>query len=164
VSYLPDVLADDGLASINWFGLDDCDLGGYSLGGRIVLRMLVRRARPARAIVAGHQGLDAINRTTSHSGRYHRVLTALTDQNTIEPRSPDEEPAQWITSPAATSGHSVMPWTRTSRHPTPCCAWSPITPADALAATLLNARFTRVPGNHFRGAAKIRTEAAIGRS
>ena len=69
VSYPPDVLADDGLASINWFGLDDCDLGGYSLGGRIVLRMLVRRARPARAIVAGHQGLDAINRTTSHSGR-----------------------------------------------------------------------------------------------
>jgi pimeloyl-ACP methyl ester carboxylesterase len=96
VSYPPDVLADDGLSSINWLGLDDYDLGGYSLGGRIVLRMLVRGARPARAIVAG-QGLDAINRTTSHSGRYHRVLTTLTNQSTIEPRSPDEEPAQWIT-------------------------------------------------------------------
>jgi hypothetical protein len=75
------------------------------------------------------------------------------------------------------AAEALMPWTRTSRHPTPCCAWSPTltlvvigdqdndhASADALAATLLNARFTRVPGNHFRGAAKIRTEAAISRS
>ena len=40
LSYPPDVLADDGLALIDWLGLDDYDLGGYSLGGRIVLRML----------------------------------------------------------------------------------------------------------------------------
>jgi len=101
VSYPPDVLADDGLALIDWLGLDDYDLddydlGGYSLGGRIVLRMLVRGARPARAIVAG-QGLDAINGATSHSGRYRRVLTALANRDTIEHGSPDEELAQWIT-------------------------------------------------------------------
>ncbi|MGH3784758.1 MAG: hypothetical protein ACRDRO_30140 [Pseudonocardiaceae bacterium] len=33
---------------IDWLGLDDYDLGGYSLGGRIVLRILVRGAREAR--------------------------------------------------------------------------------------------------------------------
>ncbi|MGH3673771.1 MAG: alpha/beta fold hydrolase, partial [Pseudonocardiaceae bacterium] len=53
VSYPPDVLDDHGLALIDWLGLDDYDLGGYSLGGRIVLRMLVRGARPTRAIVVG---------------------------------------------------------------------------------------------------------------
>ncbi len=40
--YPPDVLADDGLALIGHLGLDDYDLGGYSLGGRLVLRL--RRA------------------------------------------------------------------------------------------------------------------------
>src|SRR5262245_29669992 len=46
--YPPDCLADDGLALIDRLGLDDYDLGGYSLGARIALRMLVRGARPAR--------------------------------------------------------------------------------------------------------------------
>ena len=58
--YPPDVLADDGLALIDGLGLDDYDLGGYSLGGRVVLRMLVRGARPAHAVVAG-QGLAAVS-------------------------------------------------------------------------------------------------------
>jgi pimeloyl-ACP methyl ester carboxylesterase len=46
----PDVLADDGLALIGHlgFGAGEYDLGGYSLGGRIVVRMLVRGARPGR--------------------------------------------------------------------------------------------------------------------
>lgn len=78
VSYPPDVLDDDGLALIDWLGLDDYDLGGYSLGGRIVLRMLVRGARPARAIVVG-QGLDAVNR-------------ALNTQRPVPPRV--ERPGQ----------------------------------------------------------------------
>src|SRR5579859_5553156 len=36
--YPPDVLADDGLALLGHLGLADYDLGGYSLGGRLVLR------------------------------------------------------------------------------------------------------------------------------
>src|SRR5580693_7378751 len=49
--YPADVLADDGLALIDHLGLDDYHLGGYSLGGRLVLRLLVRGARPGRAVV-----------------------------------------------------------------------------------------------------------------
>src|SRR4051812_31419434 len=41
-AYPLDVLADDGLALVDHLGLDDYDLAGYSLGGRIVARMLVR--------------------------------------------------------------------------------------------------------------------------
>ncbi|MBU6493132.1 MAG: alpha/beta fold hydrolase, partial [Burkholderiales bacterium] len=41
-AYPPDVLADDGFALLEHLGLTDYDLGGYSLGGRTTMRMLVR--------------------------------------------------------------------------------------------------------------------------
>jgi len=46
------VLADDALALIGHFGLGagQYDLGGYSLGGRIVARMLARAARGDQGI------------------------------------------------------------------------------------------------------------------
>ena len=55
LAYPPDVLADDGLALIEHLGLSagEYDLGGYSLGGRIAVRMLARGAEPVRAVVAG---------------------------------------------------------------------------------------------------------------
>jgi pimeloyl-ACP methyl ester carboxylesterase len=158
--YPPDVLADDGLALVDRLGLDDYDLGGYSLGGRIALRMMVRGARPARAIVAG-QGLDAVTRSGG-GGRNRRVLTALANRDVIESGSPDAETARWIicsgadphalrrvleslvtTSDAAlrrvTAPTLVIVGDRDTEHVS----------ADALAATLPDARFTRVPGDHF---------------
>ena len=48
-AYPHDVLTDDGFALLEYLGLDDYDLGGYSLGARIVVRMLVRGATPGRA-------------------------------------------------------------------------------------------------------------------
>ena len=44
--YPPDILADDGLALIAHLGLADYDLGGYSLGARTSVRMVVRGAAP----------------------------------------------------------------------------------------------------------------------
>ena len=58
-AYYPDVLAEDGEALLEHLGLTDYDLGGYSLGGRTVARMLVRGARPRRALIMG-MGLDGI--------------------------------------------------------------------------------------------------------
>jgi pimeloyl-ACP methyl ester carboxylesterase len=58
-AYPPDVLTDDSLALVEHLGLDDYDLGGYSLGARIVVRMLVRGATPRRAVVAG-QGMREV--------------------------------------------------------------------------------------------------------
>src|SRR6202046_3251962 len=59
-AYPPDVLADDALALISHLGLGagEYDLGGYSLGGRIVVRLLARgrgrasRRSPARGAAA----------------------------------------------------------------------------------------------------------------
>jgi pimeloyl-ACP methyl ester carboxylesterase len=58
-AYPPDVFTDDGLALIDHLGLADYCLAGHSLGGRIVIRMLVRGAAPRRAAVSG-QGLDSL--------------------------------------------------------------------------------------------------------
>src|SRR6202000_311771 len=61
-AYPPDVLADDGFALLEHLGLTDYDLGGYSLGARTTLRMMVRGAKPGRAIVAG-MGWDGVVNT-----------------------------------------------------------------------------------------------------
>jgi pimeloyl-ACP methyl ester carboxylesterase len=148
------------LALIDHLGLDDYDLGGYSLGGRIVLRMLARGARPAHAIVGG-QGLDAIEQATTRTGGYGRILTAIINGE-IEPGSSETEQAHWITqsgndprallhvldthvaTPEATlqqvkTRTLVVVGDEDHTHAT----------GDALAALLPSARFAQVPGNHF---------------
>jgi pimeloyl-ACP methyl ester carboxylesterase len=73
--YPPDVLADDGLALIEHLGLEDYDLGGYSLGARIVVRMLARGATPRRAVVGG-QGLREVQGIGGGAGAAFRRLVA----------------------------------------------------------------------------------------
>lgn len=52
-AYPRDVLVDDMLHLIDHFGLDDYDLGGFSLGARTTAKLLVSGARPGKAILAG---------------------------------------------------------------------------------------------------------------
>ena len=87
----PDVLADDGLALLEHLGLDDYDLGGYSLGARIVVRMLVRGATPRRAVVAG-QGLHQVLGVGGGAGSFLRRVFA--GAGTFEPGSPEEQAEQ----------------------------------------------------------------------
>lgn len=75
-AYPPDVLTDDGLALVESLGLTDYDLCGYSLGARVVLRMLVRGALPRRAVLGG-QGLDVLSHETPRTGRYRHLLSNL---------------------------------------------------------------------------------------
>jgi pimeloyl-ACP methyl ester carboxylesterase len=84
-AYPPDVLTDDALTLIDHLALDDYDLGGYSLGGRTALRLVVRGATPKRLIVAG-QGIDSIVTPSQRrtAGFFHRVLT---EPGTFEPDS-----------------------------------------------------------------------------
>jgi pimeloyl-ACP methyl ester carboxylesterase len=72
-AYPKDVLVDDGMALIEALGLTDYDLGGYSLGGRTALRMLVRGAKPRRAIVAG-MGIEGMLDTGGRGDFFRRVL------------------------------------------------------------------------------------------
>jgi pimeloyl-ACP methyl ester carboxylesterase len=87
-AWTPDLLADDGFALLAHLGLDwadptGYDLGGYSLGARTVLRMMVRGARPRRAVVAG-MGLAGVVAANERSAYFRHVLTNLGHH---EPRS-----------------------------------------------------------------------------
>lgn len=74
--YPRDVLADDGLALIAHLGLTDHDLGGYSLGGRTVARMLVRGATARRAIISG-MGLRGLTHTASRAAHFRSIFAGL---------------------------------------------------------------------------------------
>lgn len=84
-AYPIDVLTDDALALIAHLGLTDYDLGGYSLGGRTVVRALVRGAKPKRAIVAG-MGLTGLTHTGPRTDHFKHILDNL---GTFEKFSPE---------------------------------------------------------------------------
>ncbi len=75
-AYPADILADDGLALIAHLGLTDYDLGGYSLGARTAMRMLVRGAAPRRAVIAG-MGLDGIVDVGARSDHFRAILLGI---------------------------------------------------------------------------------------
>jgi pimeloyl-ACP methyl ester carboxylesterase len=74
--YPKDVLADDQFALIEHLGLTDFDLGGYSLGGRTVVRMLACGCKPGRAIISG-MGLQGLIDTDARGEHFRHVLTNL---------------------------------------------------------------------------------------
>ena len=76
VHYPHDILADDQIAMIEHLGLTDFDLGGYSLGGRTVARMVARGCEPRRAVISG-MGLKGLIDTEARSDHFRYVLTNL---------------------------------------------------------------------------------------
>ncbi|GAB3805331.1 alpha/beta fold hydrolase [Humibacter antri] len=171
-SYPPDVLTDDGLALVEHLDLEDYALGGYSLGARIALRMLDRGARPTRAIVAG-QGLAAVTRTST-GGSTRNALTALANDQPVDAGSPEAAAAQWIThfgaEPRALLNvldslvATPLEVLRSLRTPALVVVgdrdYEHIS-AHALAKTLANAQFTRVPGNHWTALTDSQLTTAI---
>lgn len=76
VAYPVDALVRDGLALIDHLALTDYDLGGYSLGGRTVARMLAAGAEPRRAIIAG-MGLTGLTDTQPRTAHFKHILDNL---------------------------------------------------------------------------------------
>lgn len=159
--YPPDVLADDGLALIGHLGLDGYDLGGYCLGGRLVLRRLVRGARPGRAVVGG-QGPDALDQESRRTDGHRRVLTAFARGKAFEEGTAQAQQASWIsgtgTGPQAVRcvlGTFVATQKDALRQvPAPTLIVtgdrdSRGASAGALAGLLPSARVVQVPGDHF---------------
>jgi pimeloyl-ACP methyl ester carboxylesterase len=160
--YPPDVLADDGLALIAHLGLGTYHLGGYSLGGKVVLRLLARGARPARAIVGG-QGLDALDAESNRTDGYRRMLAAVADGSAAEADSPDEALALagWLAQTGADAraigylldSSVATPQDALAQVPTPTLVVvgegdSRGASAGDLAALLPNGQLVVVPGDH----------------
>lgn len=71
--YGPDVLADDLEDLIQHLGLNDFDLGGFSLGSRTSVRAVVCGMRPRRLILGG-MGLGGLAGWTKRSAFFQRVI------------------------------------------------------------------------------------------
>jgi pimeloyl-ACP methyl ester carboxylesterase len=171
--YPPDVLADDVLALIAHLGLADYDLAGYSMGGKLVLRLLARGARPARAVVAG-QGLDALGAESDRTAGHRRVLAAVADGTALPAGSPEAGMADWIrqsgVDPRAVSlvlgAFVATPADALRPVPTPVLVVvgdqdSRGATAGALAALLPHGRLVLVPGDHLTVLAAPELAAAV---
>lgn len=161
-AYPPDVLADDGLALIDWLGLSPGSFGliGYSLGAKVVLRLLARGAQPGHAVVGG-QGLDALDAASSRTSGHRQLLARMVSGEAFEPGTPDALATQWITERGGDP--LAMSLVLDSFTQTPAAALRPVTvptlvvvgdkdirgdTAGDLAATLGNGHVVRVPGDH----------------
>ena len=156
-AYPPDILADDGFALIDHLGLQDYDLGGYSLGARTAVRMLARRAAPRRAIVAG-MGLDGLLQTGARGAHFRDILTNLG----CHPRGSPEWLAEAFLKTTGGDAEAMLPLLD-SFVDTPLAAIEAIArptlvvagdqdddngSAAALAERLPQGRYVSVPGNH----------------
>jgi pimeloyl-ACP methyl ester carboxylesterase len=169
-AYPPDVLADDGLALVEHLGLIDYDLGGYSLGGRTTVRMLVRGATPRRAVVAG-MGLDAIERTGPGNEHFRRILT---DAGTFDRGSPEWMAEKFLQQvggdpvallrlldSAVDTPREDLTHIRTPTLVVVGADDEAHRSAEALAEVLPNSRFTLLPGTHMGAVTKPELATAI---
>ena len=162
-AYPPDVLMRDGFALLDHLALTDYDLVGYSLGGRTTVRMLANGATPRRAVLSG-MGLQGIVATEGRGGYFRNVLTNL---GTFERGT-----SEWMTEAflKTTGGDPVAllqildtfvdtPAEALKAIATPIMVVNGVDDHDngsgeALAATLPNATFRSVPGNHMSAVLK----------
>jgi pimeloyl-ACP methyl ester carboxylesterase len=169
-AYPPDVLADDGFALVEHLGLEDYDLGGYSLGARTVVRMLVRGATPGRAVVAG-TGLEGITEARGRGGHFRTILSNL---GTFERGSPEWKAERFLRSvggdPVALL-HVLDAFVDTPREALGRIATPVLVlvgdqderqrTADQLAAALPHAEHRTIPGDHMSAVAAPDLGAAI---
>ena len=169
-AYPPDILADDGFALLRHLGLDDYDLGGYSLGGRTTLRMLARGAQPRKAVLAG-MGFQGIVDTAGRGSHFRHVLTNLGSFARGTP--------EWLTEAflKTTGGDpEALLLILNSFVDTPASELSKIMvealvvngaedhdngSGATLAQALGNGRFTEIPGNHMNAVMKPELGRAI---
>lgn len=169
-AYPPDVLARDGLALIAHLGLTDYDLGGYSLGARTVVRMLVDGASPRRAVVAG-MGLSGLVDTGDRAGHFHNVITGLGTHQ----RGTPEWTAEAFLKTTGADPQAMLPlldsFVDTSEAELRRIAMPVLViageadddngSAAALADLLSDGRFVAVPGNHMSAVLRAELSQAI---
>lgn len=152
-----DVLASDAFDLVAHLKLSDYDLVGYSLGARTSARMLVRGAKPRRAVLGG-MGLSGIVSAGRRAELFREWITkgeaaadpaagrrvqAMMQQNGVEPAAM----LGVLSSFAATTEAELAAVT------VPTLVISGVDDqdngsAEELAALLPNGRWQRIPGHH----------------
>jgi pimeloyl-ACP methyl ester carboxylesterase len=162
-SYPPDVLARDGLALIAHLGLTDYDLGGYSLGARTTVRMLVAGAAPRRIILSG-MGLDGLIDTARRAEHFRHILTNLGSFERGSEKWMAEAFLKTTKGDPVALLHIIDTFVDTSRAQIAAIEQPVLVlagdqdddngSAEALAAVLPDASYRAVPGNHMNAVLK----------
>ncbi len=156
-AYPKDVLAQDIEALVAHLGLTDFDLGGYSLGARTTMRLLVRGMRPRRAILSG-MGLSGL---VGSDRRINFFLDAIANRATAKQGSDAWTAAQFMkttgTDPDAVA-HVLRAQVQTAEADVRGIATPTLVVCGAddrdngsapdLAAAMIDARYREIPGTH----------------
>ena len=170
-AYPPDVLAQDGLALIRHLDLKSYDLGGYSLGARTAVRMVMLGAKPDRLIIGG-MGLRGMIDTGTRAAMFRNILS--------NPGSFERGTAEWMSEAfLKTTGAdrlALLPlidsFVDTSEtelkgidQPTLVVAGAEDDDngsAEELAALLPHGSYVEIPGNHMSAVTKPELGGSIG--
>lgn len=170
-AYPPDVLATDGLALIAHLGLEDYDLGGYSLGARTAVRMVVKGAKPKRLIIAG-MGLQGLISTGARGAHFKHILKGI---GTHERGSPEWMAEAFLKTTGGDPG-ALLPlldsFVDTSEAELRAIAIPTLVlsgaddhdngSAEALAGLLPRTEYAEVPGNHMSAVTKPELGRVLG--
>lgn len=165
--YPDDILARDAEDLVAHLGLDDFDLGGFSLGSRTAVRAVVRGMRPARLILAG-MGLEGL---IGGSRRRDFFLRAIAEFDTSRRGDDSWLAIQFMKTMKVdriAAAHLLATFTDTPEAGLAAISMPTLVvagdkdddngSADRLAAALPDARRAVVPGTHMSSVA----EAALG--
>jgi pimeloyl-ACP methyl ester carboxylesterase len=168
--YPADVLASDGEDLIAHLRLAAFDLGGYSLGGRTVVRMLVRGAKPARPMpetITRAGLLDTAHRAAHFKhildgiGTHPRGSPEWMAEAFLKTTGGDPKALRLLLDSFVDTPEAEI---RKIRQPTLVIGGvddDDNGPGAALAAILPNGRFDTVPGNHMSAVTRPELGRAI---
>lgn len=169
-AYPVDVLSRDIEALVAHLGLDDFDLGGYSLGARTTVRLLVRGMRPRRAVLAG-MGLQGIVGSNLRTDFFLRVIAT---RDTLVRGTPEWMAAQFMKTTGADPdavANLLRAQTQTEAPQLSQIAMPTLVVCGAddqdngsapeLAAALPCASYVEIPGNHMSAVTRPELGQAI---
>lgn len=157
-AYPADVLARDLVAIVNYFGLTDYDLVGYSLGSRTVTRAVVAHGLSPRRIVLGGMGAPGI---MNAGPRVNWFIETIRNRESAKPLTPEGRVARFLKSTGTNAEAAAL--VLASHVDTPAEVLATIRQpvlvlagakdddngsAADLAAAIPGARFVEVPGDH----------------
>jgi pimeloyl-ACP methyl ester carboxylesterase len=156
-AYPPDVLASDIEALASHLGLEEFDLGGYSLGARTAIRLVARGMRPRRVVLAG-MGLDGVLQSDDRTAYF---LSVIENRDSARPGTREWMAAQFLKTTktdAEAVAHVLRSQGQTTREELATLSMPSLVVSGAedrdngsaaeLAAALPHARYVEIPGNH----------------
>jgi pimeloyl-ACP methyl ester carboxylesterase len=162
-AYPIDVLSMDVEALVKHLGLHDFDLGGYSLGARTAVRLMVRGLQPRRLILSG-MGLAGLIGGSDRAGWF---LNVIANADSFAPGTPEHAAAAFMKANHIDGGAAAH--VLRSQQSTPIEAIRAIDTrtlilcgrndadngsAPDLALALPNAALVEIPGNHMSAVTK----------